>query len=209
MMTGSLSSEKLDLISRLRGEIQEMLAGQLKLKMYVSDYLEEHPGENVLAVLFTSGSGSGAESRESPPDHVPGRDLRTDRQPARRKPPVLVGKPRHFQQFLNKEGPDYDREFMLDLEFNYGSATCTIYHINLPGFLRGKGLGTIIVNGAELLARQMGMEKIYVPAEHRATPFWLKNGYRFGFPGEEAFFRKNSSRSNLYVAYDLRKELAV
>lgn len=193
-MPGLVNLEIMDLISRLRGEIQDMLGGQLKLKMFIWDLLENHPGENAVGVMFVieADADPDVEASGSGPDPII----------------KLVGKHRDFQQFLNKEGPFYEQEFMLDLEFDYGTGVCTIHHINLPGQLRNKGLGTAIAEKTERLAVMMGMELMYVPSEHRATSFWLRNGYRFDVPGEQSFYEKNRDKSNLYVAYDLKKKIS-
>lgn len=209
-MSGTLSVEKLAMITRLRGDIQEQLEGELKIKMIVCDLMEEHPGENAVGVLLLSDSGAVAEGAfpPAPGGGEPAVDARQSKyQPDTGSTAVLVGKHRDFQQFLNKEGPLYEDEFMLDLEFNYNSETCTVHNLNLPGRLRGKGLGSAIISIIERLARNMDLQLIYAPSEHRATSFWLKNGYRFKYPVEEDFFRKNSHKPNLYVAYDLRKPI--
>ncbi|MFZ5632481.1 MAG: GNAT family N-acetyltransferase [Bacillota bacterium] len=193
-MTGLISTGNQNLIARLRSDIQEVFGGRLKIKMYISDFSEEHPGENKAGIFFTSNiEGDGAPVEEPGSAAAPAR--------------ILVGKPRDFQQFLDKEGPSYEEEFMLDLEINYDTGTFAVHHINLPGHLRNRGLGTQIVNKMEQLARELGMETVYVPSEHRATSFWLRNGYTFTFSGEKAFYEKNRDRSNLYVAYDLRKTI--
>ncbi|MCL6611403.1 MAG: GNAT family N-acetyltransferase [Peptococcaceae bacterium] len=200
-MIRSVSVENLDAISRLHGCIQGILESRLKVKMHISDFMEDNPGQNSLGVLFTSDAGAEAEA--------PGGPARREEPDRKTGPAVfLVGKHRDFQQFLNKEGPFYDEEFMLDLEFNFDTKICTIHHINLPGRLRGKGLGSAIIEKTEKSAGEMGMRMIYVPSEHRATHFWLKNGYQFGFSRERSFYEKNREKPNLYVAYDLRKRIA-
>lgn len=208
-MTGLVNMERLDLISRLRGEIQDFLGSQLKIKMFICDLLEEHPGENAVGVLFVSESEPGEAAGPSPSGHS-AKGIPQEEAPGDCTDPavMLVGKHRDFQQFLNKEGSFYEEEFMLDLEFNYGTGICTVHYINLPGHLRNMGLGSAIVKQAEQLALEMDMEIIYVPSEHRATSFWLRNGYRFDIPGEKAFFEKNRGKANLYAAYDLRKKIS-
>lgn len=206
-MPGLVDLERLDLVSCLRGEIQQMLGRQQKVKMFVCDLLEEHPGENAVGVLFVSEADTGEESAPLPAGPVSGGSgqRRNGSGSVQDQQVILVGKPREFQQFLNKEGPFYNQEFMLDLEFNYGTEICTVHNINLPSHLRNSGLGSAIIKKTEDLARAMGMKTVCVPSEHRATAFWLKNGYRFEIPGEKIFYEKNKDKTNLYVAYDLRK----
>ncbi|KKM12509.1 hypothetical protein SY88_02940 [Clostridiales bacterium PH28_bin88] len=98
-----------------------------------------------------------------------------------------------MQQFLNKEGPSYDQEFMLDIEINYDSETCTIHHINLPFLFREQGLGSRIILEIEKMAQKLGMKVMYIPSEHRATSFWLKNGFDFTFSQEKDFLRKTGT----------------
>lgn len=190
-------SDRFNLITEFRGNIQGILPDYFKVKMHISDFSEEHLGENSLSVFLTSIAVSAEKKEETPVEAV-----RSTKD--RRK---LLGKPRDFQHFLEKEGPAYDEEFMLDIEFDFDTGTCTIHHINLPLRMRGGGAGSRIVQKAELLAKIMGMAAVYVPAEHRATSFWLKNGYRFAFPAEKSFYEGNSQRSNIYIAYDLRKNI--
>lgn len=207
-MTGWLSTENLDLIARLHGKVQDLFEGRIRLRMHVWDFSEDHPGESAVGVLLLSDTVPAAHTGDN---CVAAQEKNSPRAGGSRRSgdvsgPVLVGKPREFQEFLNKEGPDYEEGFMLDLEFNYGSGTCTIHNINLPGRLRGGGFGSAIILEAERLAREMGMQSVYAPSEHRSTSFWLKNGYRFTYEGEEGFFLKNRERPRLYVAYDLRKK---
>lgn len=190
-------SDRFNLITEFRSSIQGILSDNLKVKMHISDFSEEHLGENSLSVFLTSIAGSAVKKEAKPVEAV-----RSTKE--RRK---LMGKPRDFQYFLEKEGPAYDEEFMLDIEFDYDTGTCTIHHINLPLRMRGGGFGSRIVQKAELIAKKMGMVTVYVPAEHRATAFWLKNGYQFAFPAERNFYESNSERSNVYIAYDLRKSI--
>ncbi|MCL6479033.1 MAG: GNAT family N-acetyltransferase [Peptococcaceae bacterium] len=193
-MTGLINPVNQDLITRLRSDIQRVFADRLRIKMYINDFSEDHPGENKLDIFFTSDIESNGATGEEP-------------EPAPAPVKLLVGIPRDYQQFLNKEGPSYEEEFMLDLEIDYDTLTLTVHHINLPGHLRNRGLGSRIVGKIEQLAREMGMEAVYIPSEHRATSFWLKNGYAFAFTVEKAFYEKNRDRSDLYVAYDLRKKI--
>lgn len=208
-MSGLVNMERLELISRLRGEIQDMLDSRLKIKMFICDLLEEHPGENAVEVLFASESESREAAGPSPPcPSANGSPQEESPGSGTNQAAILVGKHRDFHQFLNKEGPFYEEEFMLELEFNYGTGVCTVHLINLPGRLRNKGLGSAIAAKSEQLALAMGMETIFVPSEHRATAFWLRNGYLFEIAGEKAFYEKNRDKPNLYVAYDLRKRIA-
>ncbi|MFZ5649245.1 MAG: hypothetical protein ACOY4I_00120 [Bacillota bacterium] len=190
-------SDRFNLITEFRNNIQSIFSDQLRVKMQVSSFSEEHLGGSSLSVFLTSEAASAEKQKTLTEEAL----LSTK---ARRK---LLGKPRDFQRFLDKEGPSYDKEFMLDIEFDYNTGTCTIHHINLPLHMRDRGFGGCIVQKAELLAKKMGMTDVYVPAEHRATAFWLKRGYRFTFPAEKIFYESNSGRSNIYIAYDLRKNI--
>ncbi len=122
--------------------------------------------------------------------------------------PQIVDRHRIFQQFLTKEGVYYHLEFMLDLEFNYQTGICTIHHLNLPSHLRNMGFGSRLIGETEKLARKLSMTAVKVPSEHRATSFWLKNGYGFTFSHEKDFYTKHMGRDNLYLAYDLQKKPA-
>lgn len=195
-MAGILNIKIINLIARFRKDIQEIFEGYLKIKMQLSDLSEETPEENTLNILFNSDTSAGDPSPEAVKAGPEPHSLRR-----------LVGKPWEFQHFMNKEGPSYDEEFMLDLEFNYDHGICTIHHINLPLHIRGRGVGGCIVEKTEHLAHRMGMKVVYVPAEHRATAFWIKKGYQFNFQAEQTFYEANSGRSNIYIAYDLRKHI--
>lgn len=196
-MAGLMSIDMQDDIARFRNDMQNIFADRLKVKMHVQNLMEEHPGENALTIFLISGVFTEVDTapRREEADNAGKKGL-------------LLGKSRDFQRFLNKEGPSYDGQFMLDLEINYDTGTCTIHHINLPLQLRNLGVGGLILEKTEKLAGRLGMTMIYAPSEHRATSFWLKNGYQFYFAGEKTFYEKNSNKSNLYVAYDLRKKLA-
>ena len=197
-MAGLMSIDIQDNITRFRNDMQDIFADRLKVKMHVQDLMEEHPGENALTIFLTSGVFTEA-------DTCPQKEEASDNAG---KKGLLVGKSRDFQRFLNKEGPSYDGQFMLDLEINYDSGTCTIHNINLPLQLRNLGVGGLILEKTEKMAGRLGMTMIYAPSEHRATSFWLKNGYQFYFAGEKTFYEKNANKPNLYVAYDLRKKIA-
>lgn len=197
-VTGLMSIDIQEEIARFRNDMQDIFADRLKVKMHVQDLMEEHPGENALTIFLTSGvfiEGDTTPQQEEADGNTG-------------KKGVLVGKSRDFQRFLNKEGPSYDGQFMLDLEINYDTGTCTIHNINLPLQLRKMGVGGLILEKTEGLAGRLGMTTIYAPSEHRATNFWLKNGYHFYFAQEKTFYEKNANKSNLYVAYDLRKRIA-
>jgi len=197
-VTGLISIDMQEDIARFRNDMQDIFADRLKVKMHVQDLMEEHPGENALTIFLTSGVFKEADTAHQQENA----DVNTG------KKGLLLGKPRDFQRFLNKEGPSYDGQFMLDLEINYDTGTCTIHHINLPLQLRNLGVGGLILEKTEKLAGRLGMTMIYAPSEHRATSFWLKNGYQFYFGGEKTFYEKNANKANLYVAYDLRKKIA-
>lgn len=196
-MTPVNNVDRLKLITEFRNYVQDLLSGAIKVKMQLTDLLENHPHQNSLSVFLTSFNTSG-EKKKTPP----GEAVRSAGE--RRK---LLGKPRDYQRFLDKEGPSYDEGFMLDIEFDFDAGTCTVHNINLPLRMRNLGIGGGIVRGAEILAKKMDMSVMSVPAEHRAAAFWLKNGYSFSFESEKKFYQSNSGRSNLYIAYDMRKEI--
>lgn len=120
----------------------------------------------------------------------------------------LAEKPRVFVDEIFMDASCNGGEFILDVRFNYDERRCELYNIEIPSSLRRMGIGTRIVRELEKMAREFGLESVYVPAEHESVFFWLKLGYSFANPLEESFFYKNKERGQLYLAYDMRKYLA-
>lgn len=188
-----------DLFSRFRDRVEETFGGALTVRLVTE---EPVAGRHTCSIMLTGE----LTAKPQPPAGAPAAG---DEESARGNSgtKTIVGKHIDLQGFFRKDEPPYSEEFMLDLEFNPGNRTCTIHNINLPYFLRERGAGSKIIREIEKLCRSLGMQYVYVPSEHDATNFWLKQGYRFTFGHEQSFFLKNRQRKNIFIAYDLRKDL--
>lgn len=183
----------MDFFSEFRNRVEELFEGRLSIRL-ITEESDTHNYPNSILL-----AGEPVEK----PEHVSNGAEETNQPKIEIK--TIIGKHLELKSFFNKDEPPYSEEFMLDLEFDYGTETCTIHHINLPYCLRDRGAGSQIIKEIENLCHVMGMKNIYVPSEHNATNFWLKHGYQFNFDHEKRFFDRNRQKKNIFIAYDLRK----
>ncbi|MEW6274822.1 MAG: GNAT family N-acetyltransferase [Bacillota bacterium] len=185
---------RIELFLTLREELEALFQGRLNVFL-ISEEINQ--SANTFSVLFVGQPKDGETAGKG--------------QPGRGEVPekVIVGRYAELKnRFYNKNVPPFSEEFLLDLGYDYGAGVCVVHYLNLPVLFRGRGAGAQVVKKIEKLGKQVGIRTISVPAEHNAVNFWLKQGYSFTNAREKEFFQRHEDRNNLFIAYDLHKNLS-